>query len=70
MSVSAWAVARRRGGVVEYYADETPGSVEPRWVLDPEDCCAYEHDGWAETVREALMQKGHNVFVTTIEVTK
>ncbi len=71
MSVYAWAVARKRDGVIEYYADEVPGSDEPRWVLDPDDCCAYEHEGYAATVRESLVEDGYaDTFVTTIEVAK
>lgn len=71
MPVMAWAVARVQNGVTEYYADELPGTTDVRWVVDDSEACAYEVEGWAEAVRDELMDRGfQHTFVTTIDMLK
>jgi hypothetical protein len=71
--VYAWAIGRQKdeASPVEYYQDEAPGSDEPRWTLNQDECVADFSRGQMELIKESLEQRGiTNLFVTPIIILK
>ena len=69
MAIYLWAIARDNHGVIEYYADEFPGTDIVRWVIEADDAAVFEIRGWAEAVKDELMRQGFTqVFVTVVRV--